>query len=75
MITFRNELKNAEEVSEGATIPNVSYFKFRIEMVYTITIPELSDEEILMLAQRHGQFDFLEEPEEDIYDLSDGTPL
>ena len=36
---------------------------------------EATDQELVKLAEKCGTFDFLDEPEEDIYDLSDGTAI
>jgi len=36
---------------------------------------ELSDQDILLLVAKSGSFSFLDDPEEDIYSTSDGTPL
>ncbi len=38
-------------------------------------ITEMNDEEIILAAEKAGTFDFLNEPEEDIYTLEDGIPL
>jgi hypothetical protein len=35
---------------------------------------EASDADVLSWAEKSGSFDFLDNPEEDIYDLSDGSP-
>jgi hypothetical protein len=40
-----------------------------------IPYQELTDEEIITLAEKSGSFDFLYDPEEDIYSPSDGTPI
>ena len=36
---------------------------------------ELTDSEIVVLADKTGAFDLLYAPEEDIYTLSDGVPI
>lgn len=36
---------------------------------------EMTDHELVKLAEGCGSFDFLDDPEEDIYDLSDGTAI
>ncbi len=36
---------------------------------------EMTDHELVKLAEECGSFDFLDDPEEDIYDLSDGTAI
>jgi hypothetical protein len=36
---------------------------------------EMTDRELVKLAEECGSFDFLDDPEEDIYDLSDGTAV
>jgi hypothetical protein len=53
-----------------------TYFSFRVEFQPIFLIPEeLSDAEIVQLAQQGGGFKDLEAPEENIYTLSDGAPL
>ena len=75
MMIIKNVTKEPEDIIEEATIPRVSYFTFRIELPQVPITPELSDLEVLHFAQLNGQFNFLNEPEEDIYNLSDGSPL
>ena len=36
---------------------------------------EMSDAEVLLVAERTGSFDFLNDSSEDIYTLEDGEPL
>ncbi len=38
-------------------------------------VEEMTDHELVKLAEECGSFDFLNDPEEDIYDLSDGTAI
>lgn len=44
---------------------------------WTVAEPEreLSDKEILRSLEQDGHFDFLKDPEEDIYGLNDGEAL
>ena len=53
------------------------YFYSFTANLHPLIIPcqELTDEEIVTLADKSGSFDFLYDPEEDIYSPSDGTPL
>ena len=41
----------------------------------TVTEEEVTDKEILRCLEKSGQFDFLNNPEEDIYNLGDGEPV
>ncbi len=67
----RVEVKTAKEELEL----DYSYFSFLFEITQNISYQELTDEEILTLAEKAGTFDFLNAPEEDIYNPSDGTPI
>ena len=43
---------------------------------WTVTVTEkATDKEILHCLEKSGQFDFLNNPEEDIYKLGDGEPV
>lgn len=52
-----------------------TYHKF--VFCHSIVVPcvELSDDEILSLAERTGTFSFLNKPEEDIYTSEDGESI
>jgi hypothetical protein len=67
----RVEVKTAKE-EPGQ---DYSYFSFLVEIPQNISYQELTDEEVLTLAEKAGTFDFLNAPEEDIYNPSDGTPI
>lgn len=41
----------------------------------SIRYTEMSDEEVLLVAEQSGSFDFLNDPSEDIYTLQDGEPI
>ncbi len=73
MITFEEGSKEQETAKEGPTL-KCTYYTFFIGFSQMTPYEELTDEEILTLAEKAGTFDFLYEPEEDIYDPSDGTP-
>jgi len=68
--------------------PNDQYYDFAIVHVPSLyvygqadtwraTVPEteLSDSELLRLAEATGQFDFLNDPAEDVYSPNDGEPV
>ena len=65
------EVKTTKEKSDL----DYSYFPFLFEIPQNIPYQELTDEEVLTLADKAGTFDFLNAPEEDIYNPSDGTPI
>lgn len=46
-------------------------YRTRHSMAYR----EMNDAEILIAAEQTGSFDFLDDPSEDIYSLTDGSPL
>lgn len=73
LITRREGLVEQETYKEGPDL-RCTYYRFLIELPQTVLYQELSDEEILTLAEKTGTFDFLYGQEEDIYDSSDGTP-
>lgn len=76
-VLYKNpKLDPCEEFREESGQLYQTYFSFRIEIQPIFVVSEeLSDEEIVQLAQQAGDFKDLEAPEEDIYTLSDGTPL
>lgn len=51
------------------------YFRISVNCFPRIPIEEASDLEILTLSEKTGTFLFLNHPDEDIYSLSDGTPI
>jgi hypothetical protein len=67
----RVEVETAKEELEL----DYSYYPFLFEISQEISHKELTDEEVLTLADKAGTFDFLNAPEEDIYNPSDGTPI
>jgi len=58
---------------------NQDYSSLYIELskagwTVTVTEEEATDKEILHCLEKSGQFNFLNNPEEDIYKLDDGDP-
>ena len=45
------------------------------EVLVTFMAPEITEREWLRAAMKNPTFDFLHDPEEDIYTLSDGKPF
>jgi hypothetical protein len=41
----------------------------------TVAEEEAADQEILRCLEKSGHFDFLKNPEEDVYGLDDGEPV
>lgn len=76
-VLYKNpKLDPSEDFQEEPGELYKTYFNFRIEFQPIFLVSEeLSDEEIVQLAQQAGDFKDLEAPEEDVYTLSDGTPL
>ena len=69
--------KGSEETStakEGTKL-KCYYNKWLVEISQIIPYQELTDEEVLTLTEKVGTFDFLNNPEEDIYKPSDGSPI
>lgn len=73
MRTYTQGPREAETAKEGTEL-KCFYIRFLVELPQVISDLELTDEEILTLADKTGTFDFLYYPEEDIYNPSDGTP-
>ena len=72
--TFRKGSPDAETAKESPGF-KCSYYKFIVDTPLPYSLEELTDEEVLSLAEKAGTFDFLDAPEEDIYNPSDGTPI
>ena len=75
MKIFKQGDAQVETSKEGPELK--CYFYQFTANLHPLIIPcqELTDEEIITLAEKSGSFDFLYDPEEDIYSLSDGTPI
>lgn len=73
LVVFPQDKK--DDFEEVGSSFQTTYFEFVYEAPTIISLVEASDEELLELAHSHGDFSYLENPEEDIYSLSDGTPL
>ncbi len=74
------EMANEQISVEAKTITedmglDYSYFQFLRIIPQILSYQELTDEEVLTLADKAGTFDFLNDPGEDIYNPSDGTPI
>jgi hypothetical protein len=67
--------KGTEEFKEIGSKFETTYFEFIYEAPIIIPASEINDEEMLKLAHDNKEFAYLENPEEDIYSISDGTPL
>jgi hypothetical protein len=54
--------------SEGSKL-HTSYFEFRVSfpVMFEVAVPKLSDEDLLLAANKTGTFEFLNAPEEDAY--------
>ena len=74
MKTIKKGTLEIETAKEGPGL-KCSYYRFVVETHLPIQLEELTDEEVLTLAEKAGTFDFLNAPEEDIYNPSDGTPI
>lgn len=73
LITF--PAKQSEEFVEKGSEFQTTYFEFVFELPIVVPLEEVSDEELLKLVESSGEFSYLNTTEEDIYTLSDGTPL
>jgi len=75
MKIFKKGDAEAETSKEGPELK--CYFYLYTVNLHPVLTPyqELSDDEIITLAEKSGSFDFLNDPEEDIYSPSDGTPI
>ena len=72
--TIKKGSLDAKTAKEGPEL-KCSYYRFVVETPLPIQLEELTSEEVLILADKAGTFDFLDAPEEDIYNPSDGTPI
>lgn len=63
------------ETAKGGPGLKCVYYEFIVDASPLTSSEELTDEEILTLTEKAGTFDFLNDPEEDIYNLTDGTPI
>ena len=68
---FTKDLTNGE----AAIREVVDEYRHYVVVVKSTVLLEASDEEILSLPETTGQFAFLDNPGEDIYTVSDGSPL
>ncbi|MBS1258669.1 MAG: hypothetical protein MAG551_01730 [Candidatus Scalindua arabica] len=81
MPVFENSPAETETANEQSRVEvkadkeeldmDYSYFPFLFEIPQNIPYQELTDEEILTLADKAGTFGFLNTPEEDIYNPSE----
>jgi len=68
--------KGKDELEEVGSKFATTYFEFIYDAVpRTIPLIEASDEDLVTLVRETGAVSYLESAEEDIYSLSDGTPL
>lgn len=74
MQTFKQGPIEVETVKEGPKI-KYSYYHYKFDLTLSTSFQELTDEEVLTVAEKAGTFDFLHNPDEDIYTPSDGTPI
>ena len=63
-----NKESNIQEVSDA-------YFHYVINVNILLDEIEATDNEMMTLSEKTGQFLFLENKDEDIYTESDGSPL
>ncbi len=63
---------NFEEYRDFSAVENIpsAYVFFSCRPYYEIT-----DEELTKIVQSSSSFDFLKTPDEDVYNLDDGSPL
>lgn len=84
MLQRSNELNQVIDWSENERYYNFSCWSI-VPSLYIVAdnwketrteqAEEMTDHELVKLAEECGSFDFLDDPEEDIYDLSDGTAV
>ena len=74
MQTFKKGSLKIETAKEGPGL-KCSYYRFIVDSPLPFSFEELTDEEVLTLAEKTGTFNFLHAPDEDIYNPSDGTPI
>jgi len=68
--------KGKDELKEVGSKFATTYFEFVYDAApRAIPLIEASDEDMVNLVRESGSLSYLESTEEDIYSLSDGTPL
>lgn len=82
MLTNSHELSQVIQWTENQCYYNFSSLSI-VPSLYIVALgwkdtreeqaEEMTDHELVKLAEECGSFDFLNDPEEDVYDLSDGT--
>ena len=72
---FKKGNAEVETAKEGPELECTFYLFTANLQPLIIPYEELTDEEVITLAEKSGSFDFLNDPEEDIYSSSDGTPI
>ena len=74
MKIFKEGDAEVETTKEGTEL-KYSFFSFVANCKpHVFPYQEITDEELIALAEKSGTFDFLCDSEEDIYRPSDGTP-
>ncbi len=72
--TFKKGSLEIETAKEGPEL-KCAYYRFVVDTPLPVQLEELTDEEVLTLAEKTGTFNFLHAPDEDIYNPSDGTSI
>ena len=69
---FLEMTNNFEDYRDFSSLENIpsTYIYFAYRPYYEVT-----DEELTKIVQSSPSFDFLKMPDEDIYNLDDGSPL
>lgn len=74
MQVFSKGAPDTETAKESPEL-KCTYYRFIVDASRPTSSEELTDKEVLALAEKTGTFDFLNTPDEDIYNPSDGTPI
>jgi hypothetical protein len=71
---FKKGALDTETAKEGPDL-KCTYYRFIVDASLPTSSEELTDKEALVLAEKTGTFDFLNAPDEDIYNPLDGIPI
>ena len=72
---FFNLPPTIKEKNNSIEVPQDVYYVIEVTIPEQIPILEISDNELREVASRGKTYEFWDQPEEDIYSLSDGKPL
>lgn len=73
--TIQQQQEQYYNFNQAYVVPSIYIELPKAGWTVTVAEEEATDKEILRCLEKSGQFDFLNNPEEDIYKLDDGDPV